>query len=70
MEKQIEKSMPEYFSWEVTFFAAGGRVMSYTYARKTPGDALNALWLELASMPEHADFLSKIRQISVRKVSI
>lgn len=56
-------------SWEVTFFA-GGQVMSYTYARKTPGECLSALWLELAAMPEHAKFLAKIRQITVRKVSI
>jgi len=62
--------MTEYISWEVTFFMSGGRAMSYTYSRKTPGEALTAFWTELAVMPEHADFLAKIRLISVRKVSI
>lgn len=58
-----------YVTWEVVF-SDGKTNMTFTFPRRTPGEAVTALWTELESMPSQADFLKRVIQIRVRKVEI
>lgn len=58
-----------YSTWEVTF-AAPERSVSFTFSRRTPGEAVAVLWAELESMPSEAEFLQNVTRIRVQKVQI
>jgi hypothetical protein len=57
------------YSWEVTF-SAGSQSMTFTFARKSPGDAVTALWTELEAMPETRNFLRNVTRIRVKKIAV
>lgn len=61
-------------SWEVTFEAPGydlqKPLLTFTFARLTPGDAVTALWTELEAMPETRAFLLHVTRIRVKKIAV
>lgn len=57
------------FAWEVTFYAPGDS-MTVTMPRRTPGEAVSAVWVELSCIKDGAAFLAKVTRMTVRKVVI